>query len=208
MFDTESLAIKAWCFVFAKMGYQNVQDIASKAIGLDETKTKGIFLEFFGKGFDFETAKTGRVNYVIDYVAKNGMPVKPGLYQLIDFLEANDYRITIATSTKREIVDYYLRNADLTKHFPNFISGDMVEHGKPHPEIYLKACEILDISPDNCLALEDSPYGITSAYRAGMKSVMIPDLLPPTTETEEKTVATLNSLVDVIALLKINKSAY
>lgn len=65
------------------------------------------------------------------------------------------------------------------------IGGDMVEHSKPLPDIYLKACELLGVKPENAIAIEDSPNGIRSAAAAGMLPVMVPDMVEPTPEIEE-----------------------
>lgn len=62
-------------------------------------------------------------------------------------------------------------------YFVGMITGDMVTEGKPSPEIYQKACELLAIEPSKALALEDSLHGIQAAHKAGMVTVMVPDLV-------------------------------
>lgn len=79
----------------------------------------------------------------------------------------------------------HLRRADFTDFFQVVIGGDMVEHSKPLPDIYLKACELLGVKPENAIAIEDSPNGIRSAAAAGMLPVMVPDMVEPTPEIEE-----------------------
>jgi beta-phosphoglucomutase-like phosphatase (HAD superfamily) len=81
----------------------------------------------------------------------------------------------------------------------------MVKRGKPEPDIYLKACEILSLPPQACIALEDSPMGILSSYNAGMKPVMIPDLAEPDADTKKLLYSYLTSLSDVINLLEQTK---
>ena len=76
----------------------------------------------------------------------------------------------------------HLDRAGITSYFQKIICGDMVEHGKPAPDIYLKACEELGAAPGQALAVEDSFNGIRSAYAAGLYTVMVPDQLPPTEE--------------------------
>ena len=71
-------------------------------------------------------------------------------------------------------------------YFHAITGGDQISHSKPDPEIYLKACEKLGIDPKSAYAVEDSYNGIRSSYSAGMKPLMVPDLLPPTEEMEEK----------------------
>ena len=76
----------------------------------------------------------------------------------------------------------HLDRAGITSYFQKIICGDMVEHGKPAPDIYLKACEELGVAPGQALAVEDSFNGIRSAYAAGLYTVMVADQLPPTEE--------------------------
>ncbi len=65
-------------------------------------------------------------------------------------------------------------------YFDSVICGDMVKKAKPDPEIYQKASESLGIQPENCMAFEDAPGGILSAHQAGMRVIMVPDLVQPT----------------------------
>ena len=78
----------------------------------------------------------------------------------------------------------------------------MVTHGKPAPDIYLLAAERMGLEPAHCLALEDSPNGIRSAFAAGVNPVVIPDLVEPDEEILGKAVARLQSLAEVPALLE------
>ena len=106
--------------------------------------------------------------------------------------------MALATSTIREKALPEIRNAGLESFFDQFICGDMIENGKPEPDIYLKACEALHVNPANACAVEDSFNGIRSASRAGMHPVMVPDLLQPDDEIRELAECVLPSLLDVI----------
>ncbi|MBO5351842.1 MAG: HAD-IA family hydrolase, partial [Lachnospiraceae bacterium] len=103
-------------------------------------------------------------------------PVKKGLYVLLDYLKENGYKLAVASSTSKRGVERNLKSAGVLEYFDAIICGDMVEKSKPEPEIYLKACEALGVEPAEALALEDSRNGLLSAYRAGMKVIMVPDL--------------------------------
>lgn len=78
----------------------------------------------------------------------------------------------------------------------------MVEHSKPQPDIYLKACQLLDVEPGNAAAIEDSPNGIRSAYAAGMLPVMVPDLVKPDPEIEKMLYRKCDSLFSVLEFLE------
>jgi len=203
MFDTERLAVEGWVFAGKQMGLNISKDIIIKTLGLNIEDTKRILFNNLGEAFDFSAARKIRVDYVTSYVENNGIPIKTGLIELLDYLYSNHFKITVATSTERERAQYYINKAGISKYFNKFICGDMIKRGKPEPDIYLRASEIIGVNPYECLALEDSPLGILSAYKAGMKPVMIPDLLQPNDETNSLLYAKLPSLFDVIELLSI-----
>jgi len=201
MFDTERLVIKAWDFAGKQMGYSITKDIVIKTLGLNTENTRRVFIEHLGNNFDFYVIRKIRVDYMTDYIDKNGIPIKTGLIELLDFLKSNHYKMTVATSTEKEKTEYYFKKANISYYFDDIVCGDMIERGKPEPDIYLKASKIIGVAPNECLALEDSPIGILSAYRAGMKPVMIPDLVMPNEETNKILYAKLPTLFDVIELL-------
>lgn len=201
MFDTERLVIKGWDFAGKQTGYNISEEIVIKTLGVNAEDTRHIFLEQFGRDFDYDAIRKIRIDFVTDYIEKNGIPVKTGLIELLDFLKANHYKMTVATSTERERANYYFRKANVSDYFDDIVCGDMIKRGKPEPDIYLKACEIIGLPAEECLALEDSTTGILSAYRAGMKPVMIPDIVKPNEETCKILYAKLSTLLDVIELL-------
>lgn len=201
MFDTERLAIDAWNYAGKLMGYNITEEIVKKTCGLDIENTKHIFLDCLGQKFDFYACREIRVKYAMKYIAEKGLPIKLGLIDLLSFLKTNNYRTSIVTSTERDKVEYYMNSVNILQYFDELVTGDMVERGKPEPDIYLKAIEAVCVKPNECIALEDSPIGIESAYKAGAKPVMIPDLLEPDEQTNKMLYAILPSLLDVISLL-------
>ena len=208
MFDTERLSAEGWAFAGKQMGLDITENIIVKALGLSIENTKRVFLNELGEAFDFSAARKIKVDYMTSYIENNGLPMKTGLIELLDYLTVNHFKITVATSTERERAQYYFDKAGISKFFDKIVCGDMIERGKPEPDIYLTASGIIGVDPYECLALEDSPMGILSAYRAGMKPVMIPDLLQPDEGTNRLLYAKLPTLLDVIELLSIqNKNA-
>ena len=107
----------------------------------------------------------------------------------------------VATSTLQENARWRLQNIGVLDRLKGLVTGDMVMVGKPEPEIFLRAAELLGLPPEQCLVLEDSPHGILAAFRAGCLPVMIPDLKEPDAETEKLLYAHCGSLAEVIPLL-------
>lgn len=202
MFDTEMLAVEGWVYAGKQMGYNITKELVTKTCGSRIEDTRRIFLEQLGNDIDFYGCRKIRLDYAAKYIADNGLPLKPGLIELLDFLSSNNYKIALASSTEKEKVEHYLKSVDILKYFNSLVCGDMVERGKPEPDIYLKAAEALGTTPNECIALEDSLLGILSAYRAGLKPVMIPDLVLPDEETYKMLYAKLSTLLEVIDLLQ------
>lgn len=126
-----------------------------------------------------------------------GPPLKKGVRELLDFLQEQKIKMAVASSTRYERVMSNLTCTGLDGYFQEVIAGNMVEHSKPQPDIYWKACEALGVKPQNAAAVEDSPNGIRSAAAAGMVAIMVPDMVEPTPELEELIDLKFASLTDL-----------
>ncbi len=206
MFDTERLSAEACEQASQTLGCSSTKEIRGKTMGLTPVYSKKVFLDTFGADFPYDAFVQLEKSYMADYIQKHGLPVKPGLYELLDYLRQNGFKIAVATSTSRGSAMKNFESVKVTEYFDQIICGDMLEKSKPDPDIYLKAADALKIDPQYCMALEDSPNGLTSAYRAGMKTVMVPDLVTPNAELEKMLFACVPSLHEVIPLLERHKS--
>ncbi|HEX3039995.1 MAG TPA: HAD family phosphatase [Caproiciproducens sp.] len=206
LFDTERLWGEAWKHASTKLGCTDASVLKPKAMGMNWTQLKQFFYESLGPDFPYEEYMKLAMEDMAENIEKNGLPVKPGLYELLDYLKRNGYKIAVATSTERMRAMKYFGKAGIKDYFDGILCGDMVEIGKPDPDIYLKAAALIQIEPQKCMALEDSPNGLISANRAGMKTVMVPDTVEPTAELTKLLFACVPSLKEVIPLLEQEKS--
>jgi HAD superfamily hydrolase (TIGR01509 family) len=202
MFDTEALNMRGWIEAGKLHGFEITEAHVRKHIGANVTTTKALMLEQFGEVFDFDRIRKDRIAWVFAYIEKNGTPVKSGLRELLAFLREKGLKTALASSTEERIVRVYLEHAHLEHRFDVVVCGDMAKEGKPAPDIFLLARSKLDVPAGACLVLEDSYNGILAAHRAGIRSVMIPDLLPPTPEMEKLFFRKLDALHDVIPLIE------
>ena len=85
------------------------------------------------------------------------------------------YKIAIATGAPLSIANHHLETLNIKHYFKTIIAGDMIEHGKPHPDIFLKAATELNVKPTNCVVIEDALMGLIAARKANMKVVMVED---------------------------------
>lgn len=202
LFDTENISIACWKDIAGGHGLANVEEVAVECIGRNRADICAVMRSAYGEDFAAEEFLDETAKRAQEKVERDGLPVMKGVKELLDYLKQNGYKIGLASSTRKVRILDHLKRAGLTEYFEMIIGGDMVEHSKPEPDIYRKACELLGVSPDNAMALEDSPNGIRSAAAAGMKAVMIPDYVAPTPEMEAIFYAKCDSLLDVIDLLQ------
>lgn len=184
LFDTERLCQDSWIEVANRRGLPDMEIIFPKCIGRNANDSRQIVLEAYGADFDYEVFRREASDWFWKYLEENGLPVKEGVRELLNWLKEQGWRIGLASSTRRSSVISHLEQAGIKDFFEEIITGDMVEHSKPLPDIYLLACRKLMVDPAETYAIEDSPNGIRSAYRAGMKPIMVPDLLSPDGEME------------------------
>lgn len=101
-----------------------------------------------------------------------------GLVRFLDELKSREIPVAVATSAPTENVEFVLNGLQIQKYFNVVVDDSMVTHGKPHPEIYLKAAELLNIEPAKCVVFEDSLPGTKSAFDAGTKVIALTTTLP------------------------------
>ncbi len=97
----------------------------------------------------------------------------PGLLRLLEQAHALGIPMAVATAAPPDNIPFILDELDLRRHFKAVVGGHNVQHGKPHPEIFLKSAQALEVEPEACLVFEDALAGIEAARRAGMDAVMI-----------------------------------
>ena len=112
------------------------------------------------------------------------------------------FKVGMATSTPWDTVKDHLERTDMMGYFDTIVTGDMIEHGKPAPDIYLLAAERLGVNPAECIGVEDSMSGVRSIHSAGMRAVMIPDMIQPTPEVEALVWKKLTEISELIPLLE------
>ena len=201
MFDTERLLTKYWCRAANEMGFPMKMADALELRSLARRYAEPMLKERFGEEFSYRKVRARRIELMEEHIERNGLKTKPFLRLLLDYLDKNGYKKAIATSTDYERTVTYLQMTGLENRFDVVCCGPSVEHGKPKPDIYLFTVQKLGLRPCECLAVEDSPNGIISAYDAGVFPVLIPDLTQPDPELLKKVYRKCSSLVDIIGVL-------
>lgn len=202
MFDTERVFVLTWDYAGEKIGIGKAGYMVHKTLGMNVEMSRKIWQEEFGDRCDEAELKKYSKEFLTQYYSENTVPVKKGLYVLLEYLKEQNYKLAVASSSPKWEVENHLKETGVYEYFSAIVCGDMVEKSKPEPDIYLKACEAVGESPANCYALEDSRSGLLAAYRAGCKPIMIPDLWQPDEEIENILFAKFDDLEQVKEFLE------
>ncbi len=199
--DTEKLYTRFWREACEHFGFPMTLEQSLQMRGLSGPAGEAAIHRFFGSRADYMALRGKRIELMDAFLKETGPEVKPGIYALLDYLEENRIPTAITSSSPPDRIREYLTPLSLYHRFDQICSGHEVPRGKPEPDIYLHGAAILGLSPSECLALEDAPAGILSAYRAGCLPVVIPDQDKPTEDTLSLCYAKADSLTDIISIL-------
>lgn len=137
--------------------------------------------------------------HLIDLIHKKGQAMH-GTFELLDFFKTKQFPIGLATSSSQILVDAVLHKTQIKSYFHSITSAEFLQYGKPHPEVFLKCADDLNIHPKNCLVIEDSVNGVKAGKAAGMTVIAIPDMEHKDDDRFEIADHRLNNLMDVIKL--------
>ncbi len=202
MLDTERLARVAWDRALADWGFTIPDEVYYQLIGRTTSDVGTILRARLSEGLPFEEIAQHKQEYLDQEIAQQGIPIKPALFELLDWLDRVHLNKAVASSTFREPALEKLRRVGLQDRFDAIIGGDEIRRGKPAPDIFLAAARKLGAPADRCVVLEDSEPGILAATAAGMISVMVPDTRPPSAEVAAQAYRVFPSLIEVKEFLE------
>ncbi len=202
LIDTEKIYRQVWPQAMKSLGYEytDVQYLSMRSLGRPYAPAK--FKEWYGQDFDYDGARRVRKGLFDAYVAEHGIEIKKGAIELLEYLRSKGIVTAIATATDLDRAEEYLKFVGLYGYFDKVISATMVDEGKPSPKIYQYASMELGFEPSECVAVEDAPNGIKSAYSAGLKVIMVPDQTEPEEDIMHMFYAKVESLDQIIGLVE------
>jgi len=204
MIDSEKITYEGYRISLEKRGYHASIDFYKSTLGSTRNTARELYKKRYGNDIPYDEILDEVIIYISDFFENQGVPLKQGLIELLQYLKEHHYPRIVATSSSRNRVKRIFEIAHLTEYFDDMICGDEVVNGKPDPEIFLKACAKLNVKPQDALVLEDSQAGIQAASLADIPVICIPDMKYPEKQYEEKTLAIMNSLYEVLDYLKKN----
>lgn len=201
MFDTERLSTEGWIYAGKKLGVDIPIALTDSFRGRNPQAIRSMFAEYFGDKLDYDEARAIKHEY-FDEVTKDSVPFKEGLMELLEYLKKNDIPTAVATSTEKKRASRLLHVSGVENMITACIFGDMIEKGKPEPDIFLKAAELIGQDQRECLVLEDSAPGLMAGKAAGGYTIYVPDVAVVPEEAKEGITTELADLHEVAAWIR------
>jgi beta-phosphoglucomutase-like phosphatase (HAD superfamily) len=201
MINTEPIYHQAWKQAAQDLGYTLTDDRYVSLVGQSNADAEAVFLSEFGEDFPLQDFQVRWAGYWEEMISTTAIAPKPGLLELLDWLEFTNIPKAVGTSSIWKEAQLSLTAANIRHRFAHIITVDQAGRGKPAPDIFLMAAQALAMEPGQCLVLEDSIAGVKAASAAGIPVIMVPDLQAPSEEAIALAYAVLPSLHEVKNIL-------
>lgn len=178
LLDTERVCFEGFTQTRRHFELPDSPEVFLSCVGLRADASNQIVQDSLGNHIDLDAFNVEWSKHITKQL-KHEVPVKQGALQLIQILAAKGYPLGVATSTRTQQAREHLKSTGILPHLTCVIGGDLVENGKPHPEVYHRAAERLGTVAEDCVAFEDSETGTRAAVASRAKTVQIPDLIAP-----------------------------
>ncbi len=201
LFDTERPSYLAMKQALEMLGLAFPMAIYKRMIGASDHKCDEIIKEVYGEEVSLQRITSDYLKAFKKILENEGLTIKPGANELLDYIERRGLKKCIASSSSRETIQQYLAMTGLTNRFDFYISGDEVQRGKPYPDIFLEACNRAQESPGSSIVLEDSLNGLRAAVGANINCIIVPDLIEPNDEMKKhayEIAVDLNRVIEII----------
>lgn len=176
LIDSEKIYNICWNTAAKQLGYILTEEQVLYLRSLDGILACEFLTKIFSDENAYSAIRMRRKEIMLEYLKKEQLKAKPGVKELMSYLNRKKVNTAVVTSASIDRAERYLDSAGIKQYFFNIVSTEQVKRGKPYPDVYRYACKVLGVEPTECIAVEDSPNGLKSASLAGCKTIMIPDL--------------------------------
>ena len=197
MFDTERIWATLWKPALATLGLPYKEGLDAAARGSAGDSMRAVLRRFYGPDCDTD-AIMDALHAQAETAFQAPPPKKPGLDELIAYLEAQHIPMVVASSSRMASIRHHLDGWGLTHYFKVIVSGEQFSASKPDPEIFLTAAKALGTVPAETLVLEDSYNGVRAGAAGGFVTVMVPDMAPANDEMRRLYTAECRDLYEVL----------
>jgi len=202
MLDSETVAWKAWKAILKKYNCDFPFESYRNFIGTTEAFISSSMLETFGADFPIKNFLSEAKEEKKNIISREGVAVKKGLIELLDYLTKKGIKKAVATSSHRDVMEHLLSLTNILHYFDYSVCGDEIERGKPNPDVFLKALSKAGAKPSEAFVLEDSINGILAAHNANIPVIFIQDLVEAPVDTLGLVYKKMNDLSEVISIFE------
>lgn len=196
LLDTETLWHEAEVELFRRHGDEFTWDDKMAVIGTSFEMTSRYFADRLGRPSEEGSALVDEMVSLMHDRVRRQVDARPGALELVAGIRSLDgVRLGLASNSPRFLVDDALATAGLVDAFDTIVTSSDVEHAKPAPDIYLRACQDLGVDPSEALALEDSASGVAAAKAAGLTCIAVPQFAETDVSAADRIV---DSLVELL----------
>lgn len=206
LIDSERQSNEGWLWAAGQLGVDMPMWLIDSFKGAPAELCCKFFDDYYKGVIDYWEAKELRTQHVYKIRETEGIPVKKGVKDIFEYIRNKGLKCAVATSTRRESAEKTLHEIGVWDYLDAVVYGDEVEHGKPEPDIFLRAAKAIGVNPSEAVVVEDSINGIKAGYAADMRVVHIPDTIAIDDDIRKLTYMVcddLNGLIDVVE--SINK---
>ena len=198
LLDTETLWHESEVELFRRHGVEFTREDQLAVIGTSRVITSRYFAERLGWPIERGDELVDEMVGLMHDRVRRQVDARPGAVELIDGLRRLDgVRLGLASNSPRFLVDEALESSGFADAFEAIVTADDVEHAKPAPDIYLRACALLGVAPSDAVALEDSASGVTAAKAAGLTCIAVPLFAETDVSAADRVIESLEELLEV-----------
>lgn len=199
--DTKQFHIAAWQETFAKRKLKPSKEDFNRLFG---ARNDFVVRKFLGGGLSEEDIKTMAQEKEVNFqrMIKGNIKALPGVIKLLNTLKKGNFKLALTSSAPRESIDLVNNELNTGQYFDCIVSGQETAKNKPDPQVYLLAAEKLGAQPEDCIVIEDSPFGIEAAKAAGMRCLAITNTYPEESLRKADRIASSLEDIDLITLLQ------
>ena len=201
LLDTERVSHDCWTAASQSMGQQVEESIFKGIIGMNRKSWEAKLRNDLDHQLDVDRL-IELANEHYTRAIEAGVPMKVGARDCLDWLDSKQVPQALATSTSRSYTMRKLEPHGLKPYFQSMVTGDQVEHGKPHPEIFNRAAEGMDLAANDCIVFEDSRLGVLGAAASGAEVALVFDIAVHDEESLSKADHRFDTLLDALPYLQ------
>jgi len=199
LIDSEPLAMRGLGMFLDRYGHTMPADFGQRVIGRRAYDNATLMIEHFALSHTVEELIEEK-RALLHTLIENEVEAMPGAEAILRELRRRGVRTAVATSASRPYLGMILAKFGWEELFDASVTGEEVAHGKPAPDIFLRAAELLDVPPARCLVVEDAPHGVAAGMASGATTLAIPNSITAPLQFPDgaRRIATLGAILELL----------